>query len=484
MHRRLPALAIATAIAMPVAAQTATPTRITVYRDTGTALFQAHAGPVDAGHAIVHEQRQVNLEAGTHRQVLDELPDFIDPEAVQLEFPAGQATVLSQRILLPVTGNQRLAANTGAQVAVLGIDGQTLAQGTLLHVNTNGWLVIGHGTDTRTVVHQYAAIRLTGTHPPRGARLELQVQADKGGTTPATLSYPTAGLGWRAIYTGTLAAGGDTCQLRLSSMASIANHSGRRWRDAHLRLIAGAPNFASPRQPRPLMMRAMVAKAGAPAPVPEQTTLGDYHAYTLPHPVTLPAGSITQAPLYTPHTVPCERTWVFENGHAGTPAHPLTLPGSDAMQRAPVVSTLRFTAFDSLPAGQARIESASADGYAGFLGAAQIDDTPKGQPVSITLGNAFDITGTRTRTAFHVDAAAHTMTESFRVTLANAGTHARTVTVREHPDRWRAWTLAASSIPPAKQLPDLLEFHVEVPAGGKQTLDYTVRYEWTAADER
>jgi len=56
------------------------------------------------------------------------------------------------------------------------------------------------------------------------------------------------------------------------------------------------------------------------------------------------------------------------------------------------------------------------------------------------------------------------------------------VTVREHPSRWREWTLASSSTKPSKQSPDVLEFKVSVPAGGKATLDYAVHYRWAAGE--
>jgi hypothetical protein len=84
---------------------------------------------------------------------------------------------------------------------------------------------------------------------------------------------------------------------------------------------------------------------------------------------------------------------------------------------------------------------------------------------------------------FDVDKATREMREGFRITLANSGDVARTVTVREHPNRWRAWTLASSSHKPERQSPDLLEFRIAVPAGGEATLDHVVRYTWTPADE-
>jgi hypothetical protein len=82
-----------------------------------------------------------------------------------------------------------------------------------------------------------------------------------------------------------------------------------------------------------------------------------------------------------------------------------------------------------------------------------------------------------------VDQAGRTLDEAFRITLTNAGDSARTVTVREHPNRWREWKLASSSGKPSRQTTDTLEFRVNVPANGKAVLDYAVHYSWTATDK-
>jgi hypothetical protein len=79
-----------------------------------------------------------------------------------------------------------------------------------------------------------------------------------------------------------------------------------------------------------------------------------------------------------------------------------------------------------------------------------------------------------------VDQAARTMDESFKIDLSNAGDSARTITVREHPSRWREWAVTSSSVKPSKQSPDTLDFRVEVPAHGKAALEYSVRYQWAA----
>lgn len=477
-HRTALACLATLCIAAPVhATQDAA---LTLYRSDSAALFASSTDDsINEGYAVVREQRRLTLAAGTQEVTIGDLPIYLDPEAMALGFPGGDATVLSQRLLLGQGNNALLAGLTGRAVEVLGSTGQPLASGTLLHAG-NGLLVQGTGGQT-TLVRDYAAVRTQGGDFPTGSSLRLRVDAVHAGPAAATLSYPTAGMGWRAAYVATLQPGG-ACRMQFESRASIANRSGRDWRQVQLQLVAGEPRFAKPSGPQPMMARAYSAKAES-AGMPQQSSLADYRLYSLPQPVDLPDGSVSQLPLYTTRSVACERTWLFETGNAWQPPQPMLSadfnPGGDGS----IVSTLSLRAFDNLPAGYLRVLGADREGTPQFIGEGRIDDAPKGSQASITLGTAFDLRAQRERTVFKVDAAGRTMTEAFRITLTNAGDAARTVTVREHPNRWHQWTLTSSSAKPGKPSPDMLEFRIDVPANGKAVLDYAVQYTW-AAEQR
>jgi hypothetical protein len=468
------ALAFACLAACLAPAVQAADTELTLYRSDNPALYTAAGdGSVGEGHAVVREQRTLQLKAGAQDVSLGDLPLYLDPEAIALAFGNDRAKVVSQRLLLGQGNEAALAGLVGQKVTVLGGNGETLAQGTLLRAG-NGLLVEGAlGT---TLVRDYAAVRSSGGDFPTGASLRLRVDAARAGDATATLSYPTAGLGWRAAYVATLQPG-NTCRMQFESRASIANRSGRDWHDATLKLVAGEPRFAKPAAPQPMMMAR--AYKGEAADMPQQSALGDYRLYTLPQPVDLPDGSVSQVPLYTTRTLGCERTALYENGNSWSPPQPMTAPDFNTGGGNTIESTLRFTAFDSLPAGFLRVLGRDNAGTPQFLGEGRLDDTPKGSDATLTLGTAFDLRAERERTAFKLDKDARTMDEAFRITLSNAGQSARVVTVREHPSRWREWTLTSSSIKPSKQSPDVLEFKVSVPAGGKATLDYAVHYRWS-----
>ena len=481
-HPALPTLAIAAASALAALtpAHAAGNTELTVYRSDNPALYASSGdSDVDAGYAVVREQRTLELVAGVHDVTLGDLPTRLDAEALALSFPGNDARVISQRLLLAQGQHAALTALTGRTVDVLGSSGEVLASGKLLRVSEG--LLVRDDTGRTTLVSHYAAVRSTGTDFPTGASLNLRLDATRAGPATAALSYPTSGIGWRAAYVATLQPG-SRCRMQFASRASIANRSGRDWHDLQLTLIAGEPNMARESAPRPMLATARAFAKADTAEMPEQASLADYRSYTLPAPIELPDNSVSQVPLYAPRTLDCERTALYANGSGYRPPQPVLSPDFDQSSGSAIISTLKLHAFDSLPAGYLRVLTADRHGTPQFIGEGRINDTPKGSDATITLGTAFDLRAERTRTSFSANTAAHTMDEAFRIKLSNAGETARVVTVREHPQRWRQWTLVSSSSKPSQQTPDLLEFRISVPAHGAANLDYAVRYQWTAAE--
>ena len=448
---------------------------LTLYRSDDAALFSSQGGAVDSGYAVAREYRQLDLTAGVHDVVIGNLPDFLDPEALSLSFPGDKAKVLSQRLLLAQGANASLTGLVGQSIEVLGSNGESLARGTLLRAN--GGLLVRDQDGGTTLVSSHAAVRTRSGDFPTGSSLNLRVDAPSSGDASAVLSYPTSGVGWRAAYVATLQPG-NACRMQFESRASIANRSGRDWHDTKLTLVAGEPNMAKPSAPRVQAM-AFSAKA-ADSAMPQQDSIGDYRSYSVPSTIDLPDGSVSLVPLYSTRTLDCTRTSLYENGNNYVPDQPMLNPNFNPGGSNNIISTLQWQAFDSLPAGYLRVLTADRNGTPQFIGEGRIDDTPKGNKASITLGTAFDLRGERTRTSFAVDKQGQTLNEAFRIELSNAGDRARVVTVREYPNRWREWKLVSSSSKPSSQTADTLEFRVEVPANGKATLNYAVRYSWTA----
>lgn len=479
MPSRLLVAAIAALVCTP-AAFAADAATLTVYHADNDALFTGGAqGTLDAGHALVREQRTLDLAAGTHAIRIGDLPATLDPEAIAVGFGTGPAVmVLGQRIVLAnASAGGALDGAIGSHVTA-NAGGNTLA-GTLLGASSAGVLL--RGADGQVyLLHQYTALTLPAGSVARGNSLLLDVDTQVAGSRNATLTYTTAGLGWRAAYSATLT-GGDACRMQFKPEASIANRSGRDYTGATVKLVAGQPNFG---QRGMVAADRFIAPMAASAPrLPKQASLGDYRSFTLHGAVNLPSGTVTLTPLYPTQQLACERQYVIEDGSPAYPPRPNTSDyGAQDYRDRAIDSTLAFTASAALPAGSLRAWITDRDGASALLGEGSIPDTPKGQQVAVQLGQSFDLRASRERTAFHVDAKAHTLSESYRIALSNGGATARTVTLREHPNRWREWSLMAASQKPSRQTPQLLEFAVRVPAHGNATLTYSVQYAWTAQD--
>lgn len=488
MRQRLLAGTLAALVASP-AALAAAGTQVTIYAADGDALFSGTTqGAVDAGHALVHEQRTVSVQAGTHQVRMGDLPATLDPEAIAVAFGPGPAiSVLGQRVELASGGTDGAIANAvGRRVTVLTSGDATAAgagaggsvTGTLVGTSPEGVLVRADDGALR-LIHRYAEVTLPADAASAGSTLLLDVDARSAGARDAQLTYSTSGLGWRAAYGATLAAGAD-CRMQFKPEASIANRSGRDYVAPVVQLVAGQPNLGN---------RARFYATAAPmaaqtlSTLPAQAPLGDYRSFTLPGAVTLPSGTVTLTPLYAAQALPCTREYLIEEGGPGFPPHPNLndFGGQDYKDRA-VTSTLAFTAPEALPAGTLRAWTADRSGAPALLGQGGVVDTPRGQRVAVELGQSFDLRASRERTAFRVDTQAGTLDEAWRIALTNGGEAPRTVTLRAHPNRWREWRLVSSSAKPTRQTPQLLEFRIEVPAHGSATLDYAVRYAWSPKD--
>lgn len=482
MPRRPLCAALVVLLAAPAAFAASGSASLTIYHADNDALFSGGSqGTLDSGHALVHETRALDIAAGNHELRVGGLPATLDPEAFAVGFGNGPAvTVLGQRVALAnASSNGALDGAIGSHVGVQTGGGEL--NGELVGASDTGLLVRTSDGQVQ-LVHQYQSVTLPADSVSGGSSVLLDVDAKSSGRRNALLTYTTSGLGWRAAYSATLA-DGASCRMQFKPEASIANRSGRDYDSAAIKLVAGHPNLGNG-GPRMYSM----AKAPAPmaaAAMPMQASLGDYRSFTLAGAVNLPNGTVTLTPLYPARPLPCQREYVIEDGGAYFPPKPNTNDyGAQDYQDRAIASTLSFTAPDALPAGTLRAWTGDRDGAPALLGEGGVGDTPKGKRVAVDLGQSFDLRASRERTAFHVDAKAHTMSEAYRITLTNGGDSARTVTVREHPDRWREWTLASSSIKPSKQTPQLLEYAVPVPANGSATLTYTVKYTWTAQDMR
>jgi hypothetical protein len=70
------------------------------------------------------------------------------------------------------------------------------------------------------------------------------------------------------------------------------------------------------------------------------------------------------------------------------------------------------------------------------------------------------------------------MTDSYKIQIRNHKDTAQKVIIKENLFRWTTWEITRSSDKYKKVDARTIHFEVNVPANGKKTVTYTVRYTW------
>jgi len=488
MTRTLLASALATALVATSSAASAADGQLTVYSGDFDSVAQSEGQSGGPGFALVERPIGFDLKAGDNEVSLSGLPRALDSSSVVLKPPSG-VSVRGQRFDFAVAGQEELLRRALGQTVIVeqavGNDRQTTT-GTLISAGNGLTLRLSDGRIK--VLSTYSSFELPRL--PAGVvnepTLNWNLSAARAGRQDFGLNYATAGLAWRAEYNVNAQGLGKDCRMSMEGAAMVVNRSGADFNNVMLTLVAGEPNRAPSAGPE----MAMMSKAPVPrvliadsAPAPQAS--GEYQAYKLPNPGSLPQGSVQRLPLVDPASgIACERRYETSSQMGDwRPPYPMidaNFAAGDG-QAQPVIATLRFKNGKAeglglpLPAGRVRMF----DGK-DFLGEATIGHTPANQDVALAIGNVFDLTAERTREDFQLDREGRTMTERVSVTLKNAKSTAATVRVTERLSRWTDWEMVNSSERFEKRNAQTVSFDVAIPAGGETKLTYTVRYRWAA----
>jgi hypothetical protein len=226
-----------------------------------------------------------------------------------------------------------------------------------------------------------------------------------------------------------------------------------------------------------MRVMAMAAPAAARAKSAEATqeALMDYHLYSFERPTSIADNQTKQLALLSAAAVPVRREYLL----AGNEYYYRERHGQIGQKLKPAV----FLEFENkggqlgkpLPAGIVRVYAKDSKGAAQFVGEDRIEHTAKNEKLRLRLGEAFDITAERKQTNYR--RIADNQTESsWRIELRNAKDEAVTVRVQEPMPG--DWEMVSESQKHTKESARVAAWNVDVPAGGKTVLEYTVRVKW------
>ena len=490
----------------------AAPTAQAATTSTGQPALTIYNG----GFAVVREHLQLQLDEGTNQVSVAGMTSTLEPDSVILRDPTGQRAIsileqsyrndpVSQERLLSMFEGKviRFEVHQGDAVSI--IEGKVIRSGYVPGPSTGydrygNW--IAPTPQGQPVIEVGGAMRFSlpglPLFPSLGDDTVLQptlgwtLATDTAGPLAAELAYVTDGFTWEADYNAVEEEGAS--KLDIVGWITMQNHSGKTFREAKIKLMAGDVSKVEEEDGRRAGMArklgyAMAASEGGPAVT--EKAFDEFHLYTVSRPVTLRHAESKQVEFVRATGVPEKRLYVYDG------AAPDGRPGMDwgnadfrfagdwGTQGHKKVWVVREIKNDEasglglpLPKGKVRFYTRDKDGQLEFTGENLIDHTPKDETVRVYTGNAFDLVGERKRTDFRIQDDQDWLDESFEITLRNHKTEAVEFRVVEHLYRWTNWDIRQPSNTFLKTDAQTIEFRIPLKPDEERVITYTVHYTW------
>ena len=459
-------------------------TTITVWATPPPPLGGAFGGATygnapQASSAMITERREIDVANNGEARITG-IASTMDPATVQLRSltdPGGLA--VSEQRFMPAanTPDEILARHIGDQVTIVTAKGEVT--GTLRSVDPQA-LVLEVGTAAQ---RKLQVMRRDGyvqdIRMPAGKGLDKpslawRLATKKPGKHNIELTYRADGLTWSADY---LAIYNEAQKsIDFSAWATLKNATGTTFDGAELTLVSGGVPMA----PTPGLA---VYAHNPPRPLPATR-------FTVPTLVHVGSGESVQVELMSPRTGAKARTVVtYEaiqdlsannqmTGYLGNDCSMLTQTPA-GQGRAEVALEIDLPPGKQLPDGRVRVfkRPAKSPDRLEMLGEDQLRSSAGLARVKLAAHG--ELIGER-KTTCNADERARTVTEKVEVKLENKGKHAAVAVVREFLWRTPLWRIdpADESVKSVRAGPQVNEYRLNVPAGAKKSVTYTVIYSW------
>ncbi len=427
----------------------------------------------NADLALVRDRRKVDLPQGESRLALRDVSARIQPETALLQSVGApqRLTVLEQNFDYDLLSPQKLLEKyVGRDVDVIRYDprtGERHAERARV-LSTNDGIVLRYADRIETSVNGTLSFPSLPPNLRDRPTLVSDLTNASGGPQEIELTYLSGGLSWKADYTALLASSDDRLDLR--GLITLQNTSGTTFRDANVQLVAGDVNIVQPQMAA--MGRATADVYSNSAQRPTEQALFEYHLYTLPRRTTVADNQTKQVELLSAAGVPVTKTLELR----GQPYYyRQQSPDLGARLKVGTYVTFRNQGGDlgiPLPRGTIRVYKRDTSGTSQFIGADQIDHTPKGEFVRLHLGDSFDVTANKKQTDFRV-LGGNAYESAYQIVLRNAKKTPETVLVVEPIPG--DWTMLENSAPFTKSSSSTASWSLRVPPEGSTTLTYRVR---------
>lgn len=440
------------------------------------------------GTALVRDSRSYTLGEGINILNFTDVAAGIDPTSVQFDSatsPDGLSVLEQSYVYDLVDSFALLNRYLDQRIELTTNDGEVFA-GELLSGRTGD--IILRDDEGQVLVVNISNVRdLRFPELPGGLitrpTLRWLLDSDASGDQSLELTYLTSGMNWSADYV--LLVNPDNSALDLNGWITLNNTSGASFENAIVKLIAGdvnrLPDMEQMLRAEEMMYDAVASAVPADAVV--QREFSEYQLYEIGRPVTVLDNETKQVEFVSGSGVPASTFYVYD----ASPLYYGYVQSDQYYGATGVTDVQNFLTFTTdedgglgadLPSGRIRVYQEDVDGTALLIGENTIEHTPQGEEVEIYLGNAFDLVGERTQTAFRM-IGERTIEETYEIRLRNRkDDQAVQIRVPENLFRWSEWEILESSAPYTQLNSNTIEYRVDVPPQGETVITYTVRYSW------
>jgi hypothetical protein len=421
--------------------------------------------------ALIQDTRQLALPRGRSRQDFADVSAAIRPETVTLKTTG--ASIVEQNFDYDLLSPQKLMDKAVGQTVTLvrtnpATGAETREEARVLA--NNGGTIVQVGSRIEVLDRSAGRVIFPTLPPNLRARptLSVTLDSDAAGTRPATLSYLSRGLGWKADYVALFDE--KAGKLDVQGWITLNNTSGTTFTAAKTLLVAGSVGSAEddngPRySARPTTPRGN--QSGTETANREQ--LGDFYLYPLAERTTIANAQTKQVSFLDVAGATAAKAYFYRNPWLATQSE------ANSVDTVLTFSSSRDGGLgDALPAGTVRVYMRDARGAPQFIGESAIPHTPMGSRLALKTGEAFDvkmlavvekrerISGDRWRT-------------TMRYTLTNArATEAVVDVAQDGLDTWWHDTRVVTESQPSERVTaDEVVWHVRVPANGTASVTAT-----------
>lgn len=285
-------------------------------------------------------------------------------------------------------------------------------------------------------------------------------------------SYIAGGLNWICDYV--LSLNEKENEGNLTGWVTLTNNSGRSYREANLKLIAGDVKVVEERKPR-YLYEEVKAKTAAEIPAFEEKEFFEYHLYKLTRKTTINDNQQKQIELIEAKKIPIEKEYVL----TGEKWYYTQRYPEGQIQKVEVFLKFKNEEKNNLgiplPKGIVRVYKKDADGSDQFIGEDRIDHTPKDEILKLSVGKAFDIVAERKQKDFKsISSCVYEM--EYEIEIRNHKQEDIFVKVIEPIGG--DWTILSSSHPFEKDQAFQVIFNVKIGKNGKEKINYKVRVKY------